>query len=453
MVLDKHKKQLMPCTEKRARLLLSKRQAMVHRMYPFTIRLKYRIGGVLQHSQLKIDPGSKTTGLALLVQGNGKLIVKALFHLQHRGYQISKALTQRREFRRRRRNQLWYRPVRFNNRVKRNVWLPPSLQHRVDTTISWVNKLYKLCPIDKIAVERVKFDTQLINNPDISGKEYQQGTLLGYELREYLLYKYHHTCVYCNGISKDSILEVDHVIPRSKGGSSSIRNLVIACHTCNSNKNNNSLDKWQTSLGSNRLDTARHKGIKLILSNKIVLQRDMAAVTATRNKLFYGLIDKYKNIETGTGGMTKYNRKQQGIPKDHCLDAVCVGEVNQPITDWQKPVLEIKCSGRGSYKRTRLDKYGFPRGYLMRHKQVFGFQTGDMVRAEVPKGKYFGNHTGRVAVRASGSFNIQTADGVIQGISHRYCKLMQHNNGYGYLLINKQYADSSPRINRGVSTA
>ncbi len=66
-VLDKQKKPLMPCTPRRARLLLTRRRAVVHRLSPFTIRLKDRTAGesTLQPVVLKIDPGSKTTGLAL----------------------------------------------------------------------------------------------------------------------------------------------------------------------------------------------------------------------------------------------------------------------------------------------------------------------------------------------------------------------------------------------------
>jgi len=108
-----------------------------------------------------------------------------------------------------------------------------------------------------------------------------------------------------------------------------------------------------------------------------------------------------------------------------------VGQVNK-ISAWQKPTLLIKATGRGSYQRTRLTKYGFPRGYLTRSKRIKGFQTGDMVKAEVTKGKKIGLYTGRVAVRASGSFNIQTAVGVVQGVSHRYCKVIQRADGYGY---------------------
>ncbi|MEE3267302.1 MAG: HNH endonuclease, partial [Pseudomonadota bacterium] len=127
----------------------------------------------------------------------------------------------------------------------------------------------------------------------------------------------------------------------------------------------------------------------------------------------------------------KYNRQRLNIPKTHALDAACVGAFEK-LHDWTVPTLTIKAMGRGSYQRTRLTKHGFPRGYLMRQKQVHGFQTGDMVRAMVPTGKKAGTHTGRVAVRKTGSFNIQTEQGAVQGISHKYCTLIQRGDGYGY---------------------
>lgn len=138
-----------------------------------------------------------------------------------------------------------------------------------------------------------------------------------------------------------------------------------------------------------------------------------------------------------SGGLTKFNRAQLGIPKAHALDAACVGSVSE-VLNWQKPTLSIKATGRGSYQRTRLDAFGFPRGYLTRQKSIHGFQTGDLVKAVVPVGKKAGAYTGRVAVRATGSFNIQTLSGVIQGISHRYCRIIQRADGYGYSQMGTQ---------------
>ena len=136
-------------------------------------------------------------------------------------------------------------------------------------------------------------------------------------------------------------------------------------------------------------------------------------------------------VTTGSGGLTKYNRARLGIPKSHALDAACVGQIDV-IQNWQQPVLSIKATGRGRYQRTFLTKYGFPRGYLMRSKSAFGFQTGDRVKAVVTTGKKAGTYLGRVAIRASGSFSIQTATGLVQGVHHRFCTLNQRADGYGY---------------------
>lgn len=148
-VLSKNKKPLMPCSEKRARILLSKKQAVVHQHYPFTIRLKKQTGNETQPIQLKIDPGSRYTGVALVMDLPTLMRALCLFELQHRGHQISEALTQRRAFRRRRRNQLRYRPARFDNRTRKAGWLPPSVQHRLDTTFALVQKLKRRCPMEE----------------------------------------------------------------------------------------------------------------------------------------------------------------------------------------------------------------------------------------------------------------------------------------------------------------
>ncbi|WP_239513605.1 hypothetical protein [Streptosporangium sp. 'caverna'] len=102
------------------------------------------------------------------------------------------------------------------------------------------------------------------------------------------------------------------------------------------------------------------------------------------------------------------------------------------VTTWPRVVLVVKATGRGTYARTRADKYGFPRLALPRTKTIRGFQTGDLVRAVVPTGKKAGTHTGRVAVRSTGSFNIRTRHDLVQGINHRYVRLLQRADGYAY---------------------
>lgn len=449
-VLDKRKKPLMPCSEKRARQLLERGRAVVHKMHPFTIQLKDRLAqeSSFQPLQVKIDPGSQTAGLAVVreeEQQPESQAVLCLFELVHRGYQIKQALEQRRAFRRRRRNQLRYRPARFNNRTKPKGWLAPSLQHRVDTTAAWVERLIKLAPITGIQQELVRFDTQALENPEISGVEYQQGTLLGYEVREYLLEKWGRECAYCG--TKEVPLEVEHIVPKSKGGSNRASNLTLACHECNSGKDNLPIEiffKENKGLAKRLKKNGKSAGKQLerVLKQCKKPLKDAAAVNATRWALFNRLKQTDLPVKAGTGGQTKFNRQCLGIPKTHALDAACVGSV-ELITSWKRPTLQIKATGRGSYQRTRLNKHGFPRGYLMRQKSVKGFQTGDLIRAEVPQGKKAGTYTGRVAIRTTGSFNIQMPDQIIQGISWKYCTLIQRGDGYGYHQISTSYLAST----------
>ena len=201
-VLDKQQKALMPCSEKRARLLLARGRAVVHRMYPFTIRLKDRSveHSVLQPLRLKLDPGSKTTGIAIIreiemaevgesLENKTKINTKTkktpivtavaaiwLGQLQHKT-NIKDRLDSRRASRRsRRQRKTRYRPARFLHRTRPKGWLPPSLEARVQQSLHVVNKLSQLCPITSISTEHAKFDTQLLQDPNIQGVAYQQGT-------------------------------------------------------------------------------------------------------------------------------------------------------------------------------------------------------------------------------------------------------------------------------------
>jgi hypothetical protein len=434
-VLDKSGKALMPCSEKRARRLLARGRARVHRVVPFVIRLvdRHVASSTLQPLRLKLDPGSKTTGLALVRDtehvdaSTGEIqrgaAVLNLFELVHRGRQISEALSARRAMRRRRRGNLRYRAPRFLNRMRLTGWLAPSLQHRVDTTMAWVNRLMRWAPVLAVSSELVRFDMQALEKPEISGVEYQQGTLAGYEVREYLLARWGRTCVYCD--AHDVPLQIEHIVAKARGGSNRVSNLTLGCAPCNTRKGALPVQGF---LAKDPTRLAR------ILAQAKRPLKDAAAVNATRWALVQVLKATGVPVELASGGRTKFNRTRPGIPKSHALDAVCVSEVTA-LGAWQKPTLLVKCMGRGSYQRTRLDKYGFPRGYLTRSRRVHGFQTGDLVRADVPAGKKAGIHVGRVAVRATGSFNIQCAGEVVQGISHRHCRLIQRSDGYGYSRI------------------
>lgn len=243
--------------------------------------------------ELGIDPGSKHTGIAVFSTCGGDRRGLYAVELTHRGGRIRDKLTARSAHRRGRRTRnLRYRSPRYNNRTKAPGRLAPSLRHRVETTMSWTNRI----------------------------------------------------------------------------------------------------SRW-------------------------ALWRSLDGVFPT--------------VHTASGGRTNWNRQRTGLPKTHTLDALCVGRLDT-ISRHPSRTLTVTATGRGSYARTRTDKYGFPRLRLPRRKQFFGYQTGDLVRAVVPTGKHAGTHTGRIAVRTTGRFNIRTTHGLVQGIRHQYLRLLQRADGYSY---------------------
>lgn len=193
-VLDKNGHPLQPTSPARARKLLNKGRAVVHRHTPFVIRLKDRtlelseVDGV----ELGIDPGSKHTGIAVFTHVAGERRGRYAIQLDHRGTTIRKKLEQRAAYRRGRRTRnLRYRAPRFSNRTRPKGWLAPSLRHRVVTTLSWTSRLARWAPVRAAQVERVAFDTHALSaDGPLEGAEYQHGTLHGMEVREYLLAKF-----------------------------------------------------------------------------------------------------------------------------------------------------------------------------------------------------------------------------------------------------------------------
>jgi hypothetical protein len=426
-VLSKGQHPLMPCHPARAREILRKGQAVIHRRFPFVIRLKNQTTGATQPVAIKQDPGASTTGFAVVRLNNLNPKLQALLflcELTHRGFIIRDSLTQRASFRcSRRGRKTRYRAPRFSNRGgDKRGWLPPSLRHRIETGLSWVRRFQRWVPITSLEMELVRFDLQLMANPGITGVEYQQGTLAGYEVREYVFEKWGRQCVYCD---KEHVpLNLDHIQAKSNGGSNRVSNLAPACIKCNTDKD--SLDV-RVFLADQPERLAR------ILAAITKPLAAAAAVNATRFALLDALRATGLPVATATGGRTKWNRSRLGLPKTHALDAACVGHVDS-LTGTGIVPLSIRCMGRGSHKRTRFTAYGFPRGKLSPAKQHFGFRTGDMVQAKVPAGKYAGIHPGRVAVRKSGSFNVQGPSGTVQGIAHRHCRKLQAADGYNYHL-------------------
>ncbi|HET9918442.1 MAG TPA: RNA-guided endonuclease IscB [Ktedonobacteraceae bacterium] len=422
-VLDTNRQPLDPVHPGYARLLLKRGRAAVWRRFPFTIMLNSAVASPqVEPLRLKLDPGSKTTGIAVLNDASGEVVFAA--ELRHRGHQISKSLARRRAVRRsRRQRKTRYRKPRFSNRRNQKPgWLPPSLHSRISNVLTWVQRLSGLCSITAISLELVKFDLQQMDNPEISGIEYQQGVLAGYEIREYLLEIWGRQCAYC--AAKDVPLEIEHISPRVKSHDDRVCNLTLACHPCNEKKAAQDIRAF-----------LKHKPnlLQKMLAQAKAPLKDAAAVNASRWALYRRLQALGLPIECGSGGLTKYNRTVRGLPKAHWTDAACVGRSTPEILNLAavSPIV-ITAQGHGCRQVTNVDRFGFPRGKPKQRGRSSGFKTGDLVRAVVPSGKKVGTYTGRVLVRASGSFDIQTKAGRVQGISARYCHPLHRSDGYSY---------------------
>ncbi len=417
LVIDATGRPLAPCRPARARLLLTQGKAAVWRRYPFTLRLKVaHLEEVTELLRVKADPGSQTSGLAVVNDVSGEVVWAG--EVTHRGDQVKKRLDQRRACRRsRRQRHTRYRQPRYQNRRRNPGWLPPSLESRLTNVLTWVERLRRWCPVGALNLELVKFDTALLTDPMLVGLAYQQGTREGMEVREYLLTKWQHRCAYCRQPSKR--FEIDHLLPRSRGGSNRITNLVLACHACNQAKGD---------------QTAEEFGHGHLLVQAKAPLKDAAAVNATRWALYERLRKVGLPVETGSGGLTKWNRVQRRIPKTHWLDAGCVGRSTPAHLRWKDVVpLSIGATGRHSRQMCRTNEAGFPDKAPKSTSVVGGFRTGDLVRAVVPpSSKKAGVYLGRIAIRATGSCNIKTALGTVQGIHIRFCCSLHKGDGYTY---------------------
>lgn len=412
-VLSSDRQPLDPCHPARARKLLKKGRAAIFRRYPFTIILKDRTAAesVTHPHRVKIDPGSKITGVALVREDTGLVVWAA--EIRHRAGYITKRMKSRAALRRNRRTRnLRYRPPRFNNRRRKKGWLSPCMRSRVSNVETWVERLRRYVPVSAISLELVKFDTQKMQNSEIGGVEYQQGELWGYEVREYLLEKWERRCVYCG--AENVPLQVEHIIPCRRGGSNRVSNLTLACGPCNQTKGSQTAEEF----GYPEVQRQARKSLK-----------DAAAVNTTRWAIYWLLADTGLPLEVGTGGRTKYNRVCLGLPKTHWTDAACVGKSGVGVhVSLDLMPLQIRAMGHGKRQRCGTDKYGFPIRHAPRAKRFMGWQTGDLARAVIPRGKYAGTHVGRVAIRHKPSFRLNR----IGSVHPKYLERLQSADGYGY---------------------
>jgi len=305
----------MPTNNAKARILLKQEKAKVITIKPFTIQLLYETNKYTQPITLGIDSGYLHIGFSAICKGR-ELISGEIELLKN----IKKRNEERTMYRRNKRNRLRYRKPRWNNRTKSKPkgWLAPSLQHKLDSHIRFIDKLNKILPITKTTIEIANFDIQKIKNPDIQGEKYQQGEQMGFwNLREYILHRDNHKCQNPNCKNKDEspILEIHHIIFKSNGGTDTPNNLITLCtkcHTTPNHKKGKFLYEWQS-------NKPKIRGFK-----------DATFMNVVRWKLVNQLKEKYNNVEHTYGYITKNHRINNKIKKSHCNDAFCITKgINQ----------------------------------------------------------------------------------------------------------------------------
>jgi 5-methylcytosine-specific restriction endonuclease McrA len=360
-VLSQEGKSLMPTTPRRARLWLKAKRARVVRQDPFTIRLRFATKAHVQPAKVGVDTGSKDVGIAAIT--NGEVVFQAEVHLRD---DITGNMTQRRQFRRNRRaRKTRYREARHDNRRRPDGWLPPSLHSKAEATVKAVRFIASFLPVGRVTVEVGRFDTQKMQNPDIAHLEYHQGELQGYLLREYVLAKWQRKCAYCE--AREVPLELEHIVPKSRGGSNRASNLTLACHACNRRKGQ---------------QTAAEFGFADVQAKARVPLKDAAHVSSLKSRVVQDLQAVFgeSQVSIAYGYETKYKRVQVlDLPKSHTNDAVAIAcEISEVVKPLEM-VHQIRCLARGHYRRFN--------GLHSEHKcwaprKVRGFKLYELVKAK-----------------------------------------------------------------------
>ena len=396
-VLNIEGKPLMPCKEAKARKLLKENKAKIYKKEPFTIQLLFVCENQTQDITLGVDAGSKHIGLSATTKE--KELYAADVELRN---DIVDLLSTRRQNRRTRRNRLRYRKPRFNNRVhsKKNGWLAPSVEQKIQTHFKVVEDIHKLLPITKIVVETASFDIQKIKNPEIHNEEYQQGEQLGFwNVREYVLFRDNHTCQCCKGKSKDKILNVHHIESRKTGGNAP-NNLITLCETCHKGYHNGTVELPKT--------------IKRGMSFK-----DAAFMGIMRWSFYNRLKEIYPNVVMTYGYITKDTRIKNNLPKDHYIDARCIsGNPNAEPLGYYFYQKKVRCHNRQIHKSNILK--GGKKKLNQASYLVKGFRLFDKVEFE-------GQICFIFARRSSGYFDIRKLNGEVisRSVSWKKLKILE----------------------------
>lgn len=410
---------LMPCTQKKARILLKEGKAVIYKYDPFTIQLTYATGETKQDCHIGIDTGSKHIGMA--ITSENKVLFKGEIELRQG---VKSNIDTKHIYRRSRRNRKTrYRQPRFLNRKRSDKWLPPSLQNRVDHTFHWIDTFCSLVSDPILHIEVGKFDTAKMINPEINGVDYQHGQTYGFfEERYFVFARDNYTCQCC-GKSKDKILQTHHIIYRSNGGTDRVDNLITVCTDCHTSKNHQKggiLYKWQE----------QHKKVKQY--------KEPPFMNAIRKRIFA----RYPNAHTTYGSETTPHRKELGLEKTHYNDAITISGITNIKEDPKEWLLikQFRKKKRSLHEATARKGRKEPNCFQKRNSKNTPFYRGFYLNDKV---KVFGHgQIGYITGFTSGGAYVKNVDGEYitipnksyKQVSIKYLKLLSHNNNWQYVV-------------------
>ena len=406
-VLGSDGKPLAPCRIQRARQLIKegrvRKRGYRHGLLNIQLKDRDRTNAKPADLTVRSTPGVRTTGIAVVMTTPTEERVVYQEEITHRA-DISRRLQERATHRRRRRGTKWYRKPRFDNRRRPESWTPPTVDSIVSNQEHRIRRLARHSGAETVTVQTGKFDTQKILNPGIRGKEYQQGPLYETHLRAYIAEQWKHRCAYCGLGSWENRtrFNLDHVVPRSAGGPTNVRNLVWSCEPCNRKKGSTPVteflkDKPATLAGieATRPTPLAATGVYAWICQEIVRRLQSAAL----------------HVQETTGADTAATRKRLEVPKTPANDAACCTAKN-PITELRAPI-RLRAVGHGRRKQIKglpTARYTAWRhlppgerrrtpcpGHAVHPNNVAGIRSGDVVQV-------FSRHkwlTGRAQVKAS----------------------------------------------------
>lgn len=410
-VLNMHGEPLMPCSPRKARLLLKEGKAHVVKRTPFAIKLLHGSAGYKQPVTLGVDAGSKHVGLSACTESR-ELYKEELTPRND----VVELLSARRQYRRSRRNRKTrYRASRFDNRVhsKHKGWLAPSVEVKIQEHITAIKRVCKILPVTLIRVETAEFDTQrlkamLEGKPLPVGMDYQLGEMYDeYNVRQYVLKRDNYTCQCCGARpthKKPVRLHVHHLESRKTGGNAP-SNLVALCEHCHK-----ALHKGKVSLDGKKCGKA---------------MRDAAFMGIMRNTLLARLRKELPvPVEQTYGYITKLLREENHIEKSHANDARCIaGFPKAAPCDVLYRTKAIRHHNRQIHKAKIL------KGGIRKKNQapylVKGFRLWDKVR-------YNGEECFISGRRSSGYFALKKYNGAVvsSGVSYKRLTLLEVATNY-----------------------